>query len=122
MKETKKMKYPEIVGADCHDVNCPFHGRLSVRGRGFNGVVISKSHKRIAIEFERTIYVRKYERYAKRKTKLHARLPECLFSEINLGDFIEIKECRPISKIIHFMAVKKISGEEKENKTEGEEQ
>ncbi len=115
MKETKKMKYPEIVGADCHDVNCPFHGKLSVRGRGFNGVVISKSHKRIAIEFERTIYVRKYERYAKLKTKIHARLPLCIEKQVNVGDFVRIEECRPLSKIIHFVVTNKIMlGEQKQ--------
>ena len=34
-----------------------------------------------------------------------------LYSDIeNIQDYIEIKECRPISKIINFVAVKKISG------------
>ncbi len=34
--------------------------------------------------------------------------------DIDLGDYIEIMECRPISKIIHFIVVKKVSKEEKE--------
>ena len=97
---------------NCNDRLCPIHGKISLRGRSFRGKVIRKFPKRICIEFERTVYIKKYERYAKRKTKLHARLPDCMANEINLGDYIEIIECRPISKIIHFIVAKKISEEE----------
>jgi len=85
---------------------------ISLRGRRFKGKVIRKFPSRVVIEFERTIYIKKYERYSKRKTKLHARLPERMFKEVNVGDYIEIVECRPISKIIHFIVVRKISGKE----------
>jgi len=98
---------------NCNDKFCPTHGHISLRGRTFKGKVIRKFPKRVCIEFERTIYIKKYERYAKRKTKLHARLPDCMSHEINIGDSIEIKECRPISKIIHFIVVKKLGGKEK---------
>ena len=64
------------------------------------------------IEFERTIYIQKYERYAKSKTRLHARLPDCLAESINVGDYIEIRECRPLSKIISFIVTKKIRARE----------
>ena len=95
---------------NCNDKYCPLHGKTSIRGRSFKGRVIRKFPKRVVIEFERTIYIKKYERYSKRKTKLHARLPECMAHDISIGDFIEIKECRPISKIIHFIVVSKIDG------------
>ena len=98
----------------CNDKFCPIHNNFSARGRNFQGKVIRKFPKRVVIEFDRTVFIKKYERYAKRNTTLHARLPECLFSDIQLGDFIEIKECRPISKIIHFVVMKKISGGEKQ--------
>ena len=84
----------------------------SLRGRTFRGIVIKKFSTRDSIELERTIYVKKYERYAKKQTKLHARLPEELSKEIQIGDYIEIKECRPLSKIIHFIVVKKLKGTE----------
>ena len=100
----------------CKDPKCPFHGELAVRGRKFEGVVIRKFPKRLVIEFERTIYIRKYERYAKAKTKLHARLPDCLAPQIDVGDYIEISECRPLSKIISFVAIRKIRSKE-EKKT-----
>ena len=114
MEKQKKAKQEEKSNISCADKLCPFHGQLSLRGRTFRGKVIRKFPKRVVIEFERTVYIEKYERFSKRRTRLHARLPECLSNEINLGDYAEIKECRPLSKIIHFVAVKKINlGEEK---------
>ena len=97
----------------CNDLACPKHGHISLRGRNFKGTVIKKFPKRIVIEFERTIYIKKYERYAKRKTKLHARLPDCMSGDFDIGDYVEIKECRPISRIIHFIVIGKVSKEKK---------
>lgn len=108
-KESKKDKKEEV---SCADKQCLFHGNLKLRGRSFKGFVKSKHQRRVAIEFERIIYVRKYERQMKKKTKIHARLPDCLKDSINIGDYIEVKECRPLSKIIHFCVVKKIGGKE----------
>ena len=82
---------------------------LSTRGRTFEGFVTKKFHKRIVLEFERTVFVQKYERFYKKKTRLHARLPDSMAAEINVGDYIQIKECRPLSKIIHFIVIKKIA-------------
>ena len=111
-KKEEKMDSPEIVS--CNDSDCPFHGNLKARGRAFEGKVIRKFPRRITIEFERMVYVRKYERYAKSRTKIHARLPDCLDKEINVGDFVRVQECRPLSKIIHFVVVKKVKSGEKE--------
>ena len=114
-KMKKKMKKEKIVETTkCLDKDCPTHGNLKTRGRTFQGIVVKKFDKRVAIEFERTIYIRKYERYAKSKTKIHARLPKCIDDKIQIGDLIKVQECRPLSKIIHFVVVEKIkSGEEK---------
>ena len=110
--EKKMKKETAPVGTTCNDKDCHIHGNLKARGRNFEGIVIRKFHKRIAIEFERMIYVRKYERYAKKKSKIHARLPVCMDKEIQIGDLIRIQECRPLSKIIHFVVVKKIKSKE----------
>jgi len=110
-KNTKKTSKNEkiLVGTeDCKDKLCPTHGILSVRGRTFEGYVTKKFFRRVAIQFERMVYIRKYERYLKTKTKLHARLPDCLANQINVGDYIEIRECRPLSKIIHHVVIRKI--------------
>jgi len=112
-KKTKTKKVLETkmenkkIG-ECKDKDCHIHGNLKARGRTFKGIVVSKNPKRVAIEFERMNYVRKYERYAKSKTKIHARLPICMEEGINIGDLIKIQECRPLSKIIHFVVIEKI--------------
>ena len=106
--EKKENKHVAEAEKNCIDAKCPFHGGLSLRGRTFRWTVIKKFPKRVVIEFERTVYARKYERYLKTKTKLHAHLPDCLAEEINIGDYIEIKECRKLSKIISFVVVRKI--------------
>ncbi|MBT4870386.1 MAG: 30S ribosomal protein S17 [Candidatus Diapherotrites archaeon] len=85
---------------------------INPRGKIFEGKVISKFPKRIAIEFERMNYNRKYERYSKSRTKIHARVPIELEKEIQIGDVIQIRECRPLSKLIHFIVIKKIKGKE----------
>jgi len=110
-KQKKTEQKNEKSNVACADKLCPIHGEISLRGRNFKGTVIRKFPKRITIEFERTLYIKKYERYSKKKTKLHARLPDCMTNEIDIGDYVEIKECRPISKIIHFIVIRKITGD-----------
>ena len=109
-KNTDK-KEEELVGTR-EDRDCPIHGNLKARGRIFEGKVIKKFPSRITIEFERMISIKKYERYAKSKTKLHARLPICMEKDINVGDLIRVQECRPLSKIIHFVVISKIKSKE----------
>ncbi len=109
--ENKKIKSKnEKVNAEvsCTDRDCHLHGNLRARGRNFEGTVIRKFNRRITIEFERMVYVKKYERYAKSKTKIHARVPDCMDKTIKVGDIVSVKECRPLSKIIHFVLVNKI--------------
>lgn len=101
----------------CADKFCPVHGekKLKIRGRVFEGNVIRKLHGRVTVQFERMIKIRKYERYEKRRTKIHARLPACMEDDVNVGDLIQIGETRPISKMIHFVIIKVVKKmEEKE--------
>lgn len=106
--ETKTGKNAKMAEVPCGDRDCPFHGKLRTRGKTFEGEVKRKFPRRISIEFGRMNYIKKYERYAKSKTKVHARLPKCMEDEINVGDLVLVKECRPLSKIIHFVVIKKI--------------
>lgn len=76
---------------------------VPTRGRVFKGEVIRKFPGRITIEFERTIKVHKYERFLKKKTRIHAHLPEHI--DADEGDIVKIQECRPLSKTIHFMVI-----------------
>ncbi|MCK5321079.1 30S ribosomal protein S17 [Candidatus Pacearchaeota archaeon] len=103
------------VKVECKDRLCPTHGdrKLKMRGRTFEGVVVKKLPGRITIQFERMLKLSKYERYEKRKTKIHARLPNCMSDNVEVGDLIQIAETRPISKMIHFVVSKVIKTKEK---------
>src|SRR3989344_9386991 len=78
---------------------------VGTRGRVFKGIVIKKFHHRLTIEFDRPIYIKKYERFYKKKTKIHARIPESLRDKINVGDMVRVQESRPLSKIIHAVVL-----------------
>jgi small subunit ribosomal protein S17 len=124
-KENKKQKVKENkTSVNCADKFCPFHGKEAVklRGRTFEGEVINKLPGRVKIQFDRVNYISKYERFDKRRTRLHARLPDCLKEEVHMGDWIQISECRPLSKIIHFIVTKKIRSKTGKNKVGEEEQ
>jgi small subunit ribosomal protein S17 len=107
----KDLKIMHIdISMECKDKKCPFHGNVKIRGRKFKGVVIRKNivQKKIVIQFERFIYLPKYERYLKRFTRLHAHLPDCLADKININDVVEIGETRPLSKMLHHVVIRKI--------------
>ena len=95
------VKAPE---AECTDPNCPFHGALSVRGQILDGTVVStKMDKTVVVQreyFKRNI---KYDRYEKRRSKLHAHNPPCINAKE--GDKVVIAECRPLSKTKNFVIV-----------------
>lgn len=95
----------------CNDAKCPFHGKLTVRGRRFIGTALStRMRKTAVIEFERTYFLPKYERYEKRRTRLKAHNPACIAAKD--GNIVEIMECRPLSKTKNFVIIQKL-GEEK---------
>jgi len=90
---------------------------VSSRGRTFLGVVTKKFSRRVVVELERTVFVQKFERFYRKKTRLHARLPKSMEDKIQAGDYIKIRECRPLSKIIHFIVIEKVRSASKEAKT-----
>jgi small subunit ribosomal protein S17 len=91
----------------CDDKNCPFHGSLSVRGRIFVGTVVSdKMSKTVVVELEHMHKVRKYERYARRTSKLHVHNPPCINAHV--GDKVKFMECRRLSKTKAFVIVQKM--------------
>jgi len=111
-KKTQKKK-PESKGtAVAGSETNPEKDRTKTRGKVFEGTVIRKFPKRVAIQFEKMVYVRKYERYTKTRTKVHARLPDNMADEIEEGDYIRVQECRPLSKIVHFKVIKKLKNKE----------
>lgn len=87
---------------------------VGTHGRIFKGYVTKKFPTRVVIEFERTVYVHKYERYYKKKTKIHAYLPKGM--DVEVGDYVRIQECRPLSKIIHSVVIEKLKSKEEKAK------
>jgi small subunit ribosomal protein S17 len=90
---------------ECKDRNCPFHGTLSVRGQVIDGTVVSdKTARTVVVQREYLKYIPKYERYEKRKSKLHAHNPDCVAAKT--GDRVSLAECRPLSKTKSFVVIK----------------
>ena len=89
---------------ECDDVNCPFHGTLPVRGQVITGKVVSdKMQGSVVVARDYLHYVKKYKRYEKRSSKLHAHNPPCIGAKV--GDSVKIAECRPLSKTKTFVVV-----------------
>lgn len=90
--------------SECTDPNCPFHGILPVRGQVFRGVVVSdKMDKTVVVQRTFVKKIAKYERYEKRKTKVHAHNPPCISAK--QGDNVTIAECRPLSKTKSYVII-----------------
>ncbi|MCH8324655.1 MAG: 30S ribosomal protein S17 [Thaumarchaeota archaeon] len=96
-----KVKAPK---KECDDAHCPFHGKLSVRGKLFDGKISStKAKQTITLQKETPIYFSKFRRYARAKSTIHAHLPACI--EVQEGDRVIAAECRPISKSVSYVVV-----------------
>ena len=95
------VKAPE---KDCNDPNCPFHGTLPVRGQVFDCKVVSDKMESTVVvvrEFEKK--ATKFERFEKRRSKIHAHNPPCI--DAKAGDQVKIAECRPLSKTKAYVVV-----------------
>ena len=118
MKETEKKTGPGTTRArapkqakaasGCSDSHCPFHGSLSVRGRVFTERVTSaKSHRTATVLIEWRNYIKKFERFEKRRKRLHVHNPDCI--NAREGDIVKVMECRPISKTKNFVIIEKVT-------------
>jgi small subunit ribosomal protein S17 len=97
-------KPPEKI---CNDKNCPWHGRLSLRGKILEGIVVSaKSTKTAIVRRDYLHYLPKYERYERRHSRIPAHNPPCINAKE--GDKVRIAECRPLSKTKHFVIIEVI--------------
>lgn len=91
----------------CDDKNCPVHGNLKTKGSTFFGSVISdKMAKTVTVQWDRKIYIPKYERYQAKLSKIKAHNPPCINAQV--GDYVKIKETRPLSKTKNFVIVEKM--------------
>lgn len=111
-KEQKNIGIPGIENPKdkCSDPFCPFHGGLKIRGRVFNGTVVSvKPMNTAIIRWDTRIFIPKYERFQKRRSKVYAHAPSCL--HVHKDDKVVIGECRPLSKTKKFSVLKKVEEE-----------
>ncbi|MBU5575279.1 MAG: 30S ribosomal protein S17 [Candidatus Aenigmatarchaeota archaeon] len=113
-KQIEKQGYRNIGLPDvtppknnCLDIKCPWHGVLPVRGRVLLGKVVkSKSQKTVVVERDYNLFIKKYERFERRKSKIFAYNPQCINAKE--GDIVKIAECRPLSKTKSFVVVCKL--------------
>ncbi|MBY9003628.1 MAG: 30S ribosomal protein S17 [Candidatus Lokiarchaeota archaeon] len=96
---------------ECGDNDCPFHGTTRIRGKITQGVVVSKKSKNtVIIRQDYVQFIKKYQRYERRNSRLSCHLPLCLRNEINLGDLVKVGESRKLSKTKSFIVLDKVSG------------
>ena len=89
---------------ECKDRHCPFHSGMSVRGKLFDGKVTgSKARQTITLQKDAPIYFKKFKRYARGTSTIHAHVPGCI--DVETGDKVLAAECRPISKSISYIVV-----------------
>lgn len=100
--------------SNCEDNHCAWHGSLPVRGKSITAIVTSTSgHQTAVVEWHYNKFIRKYERYERRKVRLSAHNPDCIRAKE--GHRVVIAECRPLSKTKSFVVV----GYPKETATKG---
>lgn len=81
--------------------------KINPRGRILVGKVVKKDVSSTAtVLVEHSHFLKKYERYEKRRSKIRVHNPEGVNAEI--GNSVKIQETRPISKTKHFMIVEVI--------------
>ena len=87
-----------------NEINSPFNGSLTIRGKLFEGIVINaKAKGTVVIQKESPIYFKKFKRFGRSKNKIHAHVPSNL--NVQKGDYVVAAECRPISKSVSFVIV-----------------
>jgi small subunit ribosomal protein S17 len=98
----------------CSDKKCPIHGESKLRGRSFVGSVTSdKMSKTVVVSWTRKFFVKKFERYERRQSKINAHNPECMNAK--KGDVVRITETRPLSKTKHFIVTEVLGAESKKD-------
>ena len=92
---------------ECSDKKCAVHGSVKVRGNIFKVKVINaKAQKTVTVERELIQFIPKYERYLKKRSRMHAHNPECVAAKE--GDIVRIGETRRLSRTKGFVVLEKV--------------
>ena len=79
--------------------------------RTFVGTVISDAmQKTVTVQWDRKKFLKKYQRYEKRRSKVKAHNPPEVHAQ--KGDIVKIMETRPLSKTKNFVVIE-VMGQEK---------
>tara|TARA_Y100000310_G_scaffold276476_1_gene293645 strand:+ start:683 stop:1075 length:393 start_codon:yes stop_codon:yes gene_type:complete len=111
---SKKTKN-EVLGVKapketCTDKKCPFHGQIAVKKEFFTGKVIKKDVSHSAtLEWSRSVYIPKYERYEYKRSRMRAHNPACINAQI--GQKVLVAKTRPLSKMKDHVILKVIEDE-----------
>jgi small subunit ribosomal protein S17 len=111
----------------CTDDNCPFHGKLPVRGQVLEGrVAKAPAERTVVVERPRLWKLPRFERFERRTSTMNVHHPPCI--TLTPGDEVTIAECRPLSKTKSYVVVEarearaEIEGEEAEAPTFADEE
>ena len=110
-QEVLGVKAPKSKGT-VPDKKCPFYGEISVKKELVTGTVVKRDTSRSAtIEWNKSSYVPKYERYAMKRSRMRVHSPTCLDAQI--GQEVVVARTRPLSKTKNHVIIKVITENKK---------
>jgi small subunit ribosomal protein S17 len=93
------------------DKKDPFYGDINVKRETLVGTVVKKDANRSAtIEWRRAVFVQKYERQEKRKSKVRVHNPASIDAQV--GDRVLVARTRPLSKTKHHVILKVLANDD----------
>ncbi|MAG60643.1 30S ribosomal protein S17 [archaeon] len=96
--------------ATASDKNCPFYGKLNVKKANLVGTIIKKDANGTAtIEWVRSKFVPKYERFQYRKSRVRVHNPASINAKV--GEKVLVARTRPISKTKHHVIINVLESE-----------
>lgn len=66
-------------------------------------VIKAKMQNTAVVEREYNIWIRKFKRYERRRSRIHAHIPPCI--DVKEGDIVLIGETRPLAKSVAFVVL-----------------
>ncbi|HLC88575.1 MAG TPA: 30S ribosomal protein S17 [Candidatus Nanoarchaeia archaeon] len=101
----------EAPKENCTDKKCPFHGEITVKKEFFTGKIVKKDVSHSAtLEWFRSTYIHKYERYEIKRSRIRVHNPPCLNAQV--GQTVLVAKTRPLSKTKGHVILKIVKNKE----------
>ena len=95
----------------CTNRKCPFHGEIAVKKEFFTGKIVKKDVSHSAtLEWFRSTYIHKYERYEIKRSRIRVHNPPCI--NANVGQTVLVAKTRPLSKMKCHVVLKIVNNKE----------